>query len=175
MSNFDRKVKRKKTVREDEKKIKYRNALLSQGIPEKEVDKLIRDNPTAVNDSLTYEEVVKGYDIASLSIKYNQEILGVIANMDVVDGVDKVKHAELLTGVNLNQDALKEDHLSILDVVTEFREKTGEVQGHDLIAMLEISAMAGLTQNTTLQIQEAIFLNLAINVNLDIENMAGLE
>ena len=176
MSNGVRKIARNKNkVKESKDRVKYREALISQGIPEEEVDKLIKDNPEVVKEKLTYEEVVSGYDLATLSIKYNNKILDAIADMDVIDGVDKTKHEDLLKGTILNQKAILDDHLVILDIVEGFRNKHGEVVGEDLLQMVEIASITSLTHNTTLQLQEAIFLTLAMNVNLDISNAGGVK
>ena len=176
MSNATRKIARKnKKVSESNDRIKYRNALISQGIPKEEVDKLIKDNPEIVKEKLTYEEVVSGYDLATLSIKYNNKILDAITDMEVTEGVDATKHEDLLKGTKLNQKTILDDHLAILDIVEAFRNKHGEVEGEDLLQMVEISSLTGLTQNTTLQLQEAIFLTLAMNVNLDISNAGGVK
>jgi len=56
-----RNIRRKQVKEAKLKTKKYRNELVKSGVPVKDVDKIIEDNPDIVTDVISYNDVLKVY------------------------------------------------------------------------------------------------------------------
>ncbi len=172
-----RNIRRKQVKEAKLKTKKYRNELVKSGVPVKDVDKIIEDNPDIVTDVISYNDVLKAFDQASASAKYTLDILQMV-NVDIdklIEGVDKEEHITLLNGSIKNIKEALNVHLEVLPVYNKHKDKGDvEITLEDSVDLANIASMADLTMSTIEEIQVITFMTLVPAVGLSIDNIGGV-